>query len=304
MEACVLACTLSARGYKPVTLPDALRSAFESLHFRVTNPVPRRSWTRLMGWFSQLEHPIVRDVSIGLWSRLADLSLEEAAKTEFDSLHDCFIRQLKPGARPFDPDPSRLASPCDGIVGGCGAIRRGELVQAKGVHYTLDELLVNPQLAERFEGGCYVTLRLRASMYHRFHAPHDCHIRHVTYVAGDTWNTHPTALARVNKLYCQNERAILRLVLENTGHEIALVPVAAMLVASIRLHFLDVLLHLQHPGPNEFSVAASATKGDELGWFQHGSTILVFAPAGFALCAGMESGVQVRAGQPLFQLPA
>jgi phosphatidylserine decarboxylase len=82
-----------------------------------------------------------------------------------------------------------------------------------------------------------------------------------------------------------------------------LVPVAAILVASIRLHFLDVLLHLKHRGPNVIPCDASVRKGEELGWFQHGSTIIVFAPDGFALCDNVREGMIIRMGQPLMRLP-
>ena len=87
------------------------------------------------------------------------------------------------------------------------------------------------------------------------------------------------------------------------NHPIAIVPVAAILVASIRLHFLDVLLHLGRRGPNEMPCAATAAKGDELGWFEHGSTILVFAPRGFMLAAEVVSGRTIRMGQPLMRMP-
>ena len=84
----------------------------------------------------------------------------------------------------------------------------------------------------------------------------------------------------------------------------ALVPVAAILVASIRLHFLDVLLHLRWPGPNEFSCDHSVKKGEELGWFEHGSTIIVFVPKGFHLAPGIETGKVIRMGQALMRLPS
>lgn len=287
-----------------MTLIKALRAPLEELHFLVTNHIPRRATTQLIGWFSQIEQPLVRDVSLALWRRFADLQLEEAAKSEFRSVHDCFTRQLKPGARPINRDPSVLVSPCDGIVGSYGRIDGDRLFQAKGLSYSLDELLVDPELAALYRNGSYVTLRLTASMYHRFHAPHDCTLEHVTYVSGETWNTHPYTLARVDKLYVKNERAVLRTRLAATGHLITLVPVAAILVASIRLHALDVLLHLDHPGPNEWSCRVPATKGEELGWFQHGSTIIVFAPAGFRLWGGVGSGAHVRMGEPLLRLPA
>ena len=80
-------------------------------------------------------------------------------------------------------------------------------------------------------------------------------------------------------------------------------PVAAILVASIRLHFLDVLLNLKHRGPNVIACNADFRKGDELGWFEHGSTIIVFAPAGFTLFPGIEEGASIRMGQALMRVP-
>ena len=135
-----------------------------------------------------------------------------------------------------------------------------------------------------------MTLRLTSGMYHRFHAPHDCRVEQVTYISGDTWNVNPIALKRVERLFCKNERAVLRTTLAATGDSVTLVPVAAILVASIRLHFLDVLLNLKHRGPNVIACDASFRKGEEMGWFQHGSTIIVFAPDGFALCDNVREG--------------
>jgi len=275
----------------------------EALNFALTNRIPRRLLTRFMGWFSQIEQPLVRDVSLATWRLFTDLDLSDAKTQDFRSLHDCFIRELAPGARPIAADPALLVSPCDGIVGASGQVQGCQLFQAKGSSYRLQELLLDPQLAEQYRDGTYVTLRLTSAMYHRFHAPHDCTVEHVTYVAGDTWNTNPIALRRVPKLYCKNERAVLRTRLAGTGHTITLVPVAAILVASIRLHFLDVLLRLDHPGPNDFACSASATKGQELGYFQHGSTLVMFAPRGFRLCDAVQQGRYLRMGEALMELP-
>jgi phosphatidylserine decarboxylase len=275
----------------------------EDVNFLVTNRIPRQLLTRFMGWFSKLEQPLVRDLSIGAWRLIADLRLDEAKKERFASLHDCFIRELKPGARPVCADPGVLVSPCDAIVGACGKVDRIQLLQAKGFPYTLYDLLGDPALVEAYRDAAYATLRITSSMYHRFHAPHDCRVRQVRYFSGDTWNVNPIALKRVEKLFCKNERAMIRTRLEAGGHEVLLVPVAAVLVASIRLHFLDVLLHLRYRGPNVIESDARFAKGEEMGWFQHGSTILVFAPRGFALHEGVREGVTLRAGEPLMRLP-
>jgi phosphatidylserine decarboxylase len=276
----------------------------EDINFLLTNRIPRRLVTQFIGWFSRIEQPLVRDLSIGVWRFFSGLDLGEAKKTQFKSMHDCFTRELKPGARPIAADPALLVSPCDALVGACGAIAGTRLVQVKGFPYTLQELTGDPELADAHRNGCYVTLRLTSGMYHRFHAPHDCRVEQVTHIRGDTWNVNPIALKRIEKLFCKNERAVLRTRLVATGHVVTLVPVAAVLVAGIRLHFLDILLDLDHRGPKVIACDAALRKGEEMGWFQHGSTIILFAPEGFALCDNVCEGNEIRMGQPLMRCPA
>ena len=274
----------------------------EDLNFLLTNRVPRAALTRFMGWFSKIENPLVRDFSIGLWRLFSDLDLTEARKTHFKSLHDCFTRELKPGLRPAEPDPNIVASPSDGIVGAFGTIRDGELFQIKGAPYSLLDLVGDPALVDEHRNGRFITLRLTSSMYHRFHAPHDLHIDQVRLIHGDTWNVNPIALKRIEKLFCKNERAVIRTRLK-TGEALTLVPVAAILVASIRLHFLDLVLNGQTRGPLTYPCDVDVKKGDELGWFEHGSTIIILAPSQFEFAANVTEGGQIRAGQPLLRIP-
>ena len=277
----------------------------EDLNFLLTNRVPRIALTRFMGWFSQVRNPWLCRLSIATWRMFAELDLSDAKKQQFSSLHDCFIRELQPGARPVDANPGVLSSPSDAIVGACGALDGVTLIQAKGFPYTLPDLLGhNPVAAETYRDGCYATLRLTSSMYHRFHAPQDLTVHHVSYLSGDTWNVNPIALKRVQRLFCKNERAVIHTTLTGSGLPLALVPVAAILVASIRLHWLDTLLHVRYPGPHELPGEARFAKGQEMGWFQHGSTIIVFAPPGCTLAAGITLGTHIRMGQALMRLPA
>jgi len=255
-----------------------------------------------MGWFSRIEHPLIRDLSIGVWKLFdTDLNFGEARKAAFTSLHDCFIRQLLPGARPIDPSPDIVVSPCDAIVGACGRLAGTEAIQAKGFAYTLEDLLGGPRLVSEYRDGCYVTLRLTTGMYHRFHAPYDCSVDEVIYISGDTWNVNPAALTRIARLYCRNERAIVPLRLHGSGQSVILVPVAAILVASIHLEFLDVPLNLKYRGPNRIPCHASLRKGDEIGYFHHGSTIVVFGTRGLEACGTVRAGARIRMGEPLFR---
>jgi phosphatidylserine decarboxylase len=274
----------------------------ESINFLLTNRIPRRLATRFMGWFSGIEQPLIRDLSIKTWQLFAgSLDLHDAKATRFRSLHDCFIRELKDGARPVDAASDVIVSPCDGIVGASGRIRGTQLFQAKGFPYTLDDLLTDPRLIATYRDGHYVTLRLTSTMYHRFHAPCDSDLDEVIYISGDTWNVNPIALRRVERLFCKNERAVLHTRVSDSIEPLALVPIAAILVASIHLNFVDVPLTLTYKGPNRIPCRASFRKGDEMGHFRHGSTIIVFGTPGLELSECVAENAVIRMGQPLFR---
>jgi phosphatidylserine decarboxylase len=272
----------------------------EDLNFLITNRIPRHLATRFFGWFSRIENPLVCALSIGAWRLFADLHLEEAEKARFTSLHDCFTRALKPGARTVDPAPGALVSPCDGIVGACGAIEGVQVIQAKGFPYTLGDLLGDRQWVDRYRDGTYATIRITSSMYHRFHAPEAGTVRRVNYISGDTWNVNPIALKRVERLFCKNERAAIELILAG-GERVTLVAVAAILVAGVRLHFADTLLNLRYRGPNAIPCDARLARGEEMGWFEHGSTIIVLAPRAFRLCEDIGEGRRVQVGEALMR---
>lgn len=280
----------------------------EDLNFLLTNRVPRIALTRFMGWFSRIRQPLVRSASMAVWKAFTDLDLSDAKQPTFDSLHDCFTRELREGARPIDPDPKALVSPCDAIVGAVGPIGDGgQVFQAKGFPYTLRELIGDSPRAQEamtaLRGGSYITLRLTSAMYHRFHAPDALALEHVTHFSGDTWNVNPIALARVEKLFCRNERAALYTRLAD-GTPLLLVPVAAILVASLRLRALPLPLNTRYRGPDELPCGARYHRGEEMGHFEHGSTILVFAPPGVSLAPGVQSGQRIRMGQALLRRDA
>ena len=275
----------------------------DELNFLLTNALPRRLATRAVGWFSKVEHPLVCAASLRVWRFFSDLDLSEAADTRFRSMHHCFTRRLKPDARPVCEDPAILTSPCDGIVGAMGQVVNGQILQVKGLPYRLAELLDDAAAAEGLRDGCYVTLRLTAGMYHRFHAPAGCRVDRVTHIFGDAWNVNPATLRRVRRLFCRNERAVIQTTLPGSGYQLTLVAVAAILVAGIKLTFLDMPVGRERRVRRSYACAATFQKGEEMGWFEHGSTILVFAPAGFCLYEGLGDGLPIRMGEPLLRCP-
>lgn len=275
----------------------------ERLNFVLTNRIPRRALTRFMGWFSKIEQPLIRDGSLALFRLFCGPDLAEAKKPSFRSLHDCFVRELRDGARPIDPRANVLVSPCDGIVGATGPVRDNMLLQVKGAPYPLHELVRDPALAAHYRHGTYVTLRLTAGMYHRFHAPYAGRVEWVMHIPGDAWNVNPAALKRIDRVYCRNERAVLGLRLDCDARPLTLVAVAAVLVAGIRLRFLELPLQRDSDRPTVVPCTARFEKGDELGWFEHGSTILVLAPPGYRLCGNLADGGSIRMGHPLLSCP-
>jgi phosphatidylserine decarboxylase len=277
-------------------------AAQEDLNFLLTNRIPRHAATRFMGWFSKLENPAVRTASIALWRLFCDVDLTDAAEKRFASLHAAFIRPLRAGARTVDRDPAVVASPSDGIVGAHGRIQDGQVFQVKGFPYAIADLLGSVADAEEWRDGWFVTLRLTAGMYHRFHAPHDLTVDQVRYISGDTWNVNPIALKRVEQLFCKNERAPITAWLAG-GRRIALVPVAAILVASIRLPWLDAKRNVRAAGEGVRPSATTFAKGEEMGWFEHGSTIVVLAPGDCPPVPDLVEGQPVRMGQPLLRCP-
>lgn len=282
----------------------------EQVNFLLTNRIPRRLLTRLMGWYSSIESPTLTRWSIAVWKLFADdLDFGDAAQHEFRSLQECFTRGLKDGARTIDARSAVAVSPCDGIVGACGTVDGTRVFQAKGFPYDIADLIPDAVLRARYQHGTYVTLRLTPSMYHRFHAPVDCRVEGITYISGDTWNVNPIALRRIERLFCRNERAVVELDLDvgrsgagdvdAHGRSITLVPVAAILVASMKFHCLPEPLDLRYRGPRRIECAARYSRGEEMGYFQQGSTIIVFATARYRLADGVSTGARVRMGQAL-----
>lgn len=292
----------AARNAPAAPMPLDQRTFGERLNFLLTNRIPRRAATRFMGWFSRIRNPLLARVSIAAWQLFVDdLRLHESSQQRFESLQDCFTRTLCPGARNIDPDPEVLVSPCDAVIGEFGHVRRQHVIQAKGFPYALPELLANDALAGDLEGACFVTLRLKSSMYHHFHAPCGGRLQDVTYVSGDTWNVNPPALKSIERLYCRNERAVVRMEPDHSTQPVVLVAIAAILVASLRLVGVDAPLDLRYRGPNRIGLARRVGKGDRLGHFEHGSTIVLFAGGDLGFDERVCTGQVVRLGEPLLR---
>ncbi len=272
----------------------------ETLNFWLTNRIPRVLLTRFIGWYSVRESEKLTRLSIAVWRLFSDLDLSESPVVKYRSLREVFTRPLLPGRRPIDPSMSSWCSPSDAILGAHGQVHAGIVFQAKGAPYALGELLGRNTPVASLEGWSFVTLRLTSAMYHRFHAPVNMRIHRVDYISGDVFNVNPAALKRIPSLFCRNERAVVHCI-SDSGHPFMIIAVAAVLVASIQLHCIPHRLSLALPGNCSFNCDFVADKGEELGWFEQGSTLIMLYPGGLRLGDGFSEDQRVQMGQSLLR---
>lgn len=232
-----------------------------------------------------------------------DASQAELPITEYASLNDFFVRKLKPGARTFPNSNSQAGSPVDGVVGQCGDISAGTLMQAKGRWYTAAALLDDKDEARRYEHGSFMTLYLSPRHYHRIHAPVAGTISKARHIPGKLLPVNAAAVAHVQDLFAINERLICYI----DGHlgRVAVVAVGAYNVGRISAAF-DAQWSPKAWVTNR-KAATAETKtyappvlvetGDEIMAFHLGSTVVLLFEDKRVALAGLRSGEEVVLGQ-------
>lgn len=214
---------------------------------------------------------------IGSFSRLYPVRLDECRTPDggFDCFDAFFTRALKPGVREFPEDPHALASPCDGTISQIGAVDQGRIIQAKGRDFTVDELLGGPEWAAHFSAGKFATIYLAPHDYHRVHMPLDGRLVADVRIPGKLFSVSASTSRAIDRLYARNER--MAALFETEYGPVAVVMVAAMLVAGISTSWDPD----DHPRPGKairkrsFDPPVSLGRGDELGRFHWGSTVIV-----------------------------
>jgi phosphatidylserine decarboxylase len=208
----------------------------------------------------------------------ADCSEAEKPLAEYASLLDFFTRKLKPGLRPQAPPvPGGINSPVDGALIVSGRIEDGTLIQAKGLPYSLAELLDGDPLAERFAGGAFATLYLSPRDYHRIHVPCEGLCRSVARIEGELWPVNAASTAHTPKLYVRNRRSYW--IGEGTGSDQGLW-IGAVLVAAT--HVGGAVIDSRWLGGRDLPPRGRlpvdglpARPGDDLGVFELGSTVVL-----------------------------
>jgi phosphatidylserine decarboxylase len=226
----------------------------------------------------------------------ADLGEAELPLGSYPSLGELFARRLRSGVRTIDPSPDALIAPCDGVVASCGDADGAVLVQAKGHHYTIDELVVDAARAKGLHGGTYTTIYLSPRDYHRVHTPIDARLVGYDYVPGALWPVNPKIAARRDKLFTRNERVVIWL--QARAGLCALVMIAASGVGNIELAHAEMFRAKER---RRVELDENVTRGDELGAFHLGSTVVLVLPPG-AAHGECGEGQVVRFGERIGEL--
>jgi len=261
---------------------------------------PTDLYSTVVGWGARQRVPRrLRAPLYGAFARAVSARLDEAGAPlpEYRSFGDFFARTLKPGARPVDA--AAIVAPCDGVIAAAGPVVDGMLVQAKGIDYSLAELLTVPSLAAALAGGEFATVYLSPKDYHRVHAPCDGEVVAYHYVPGQRWPVSPRFSRTVDRLLAINERVVIEL--RTAWGPVAVVMVAATAVGNVWLTHLgdDTRVWRGAREPRHVAMSARVKAGDELGAFLLGSTVVQVTPPAAPRLAAVAENAVVRCGQAL-----
>ncbi len=268
--------------------------------------LPRTAISRMAGRLASLRLPRrLQAAELRLFARLAGVDLDELDRPleSFGSLQELFTRPLPPGARVIDPAADSLVAPCDGRWGASGVVEGGALCQVKGRTYTAASLLGDATRAADFENGCYATFYLAPHNYHRFHTPCDLELDAADHIPGSLWPVNDAGLRGVENLFARNERiaAYARV----PGGTLCMVAVGAVMVGKVRLTFDDLTTNLADVATvrrRTYSPPVPVGKGEEWGWFEFGSTIVLLATPATLSLDQQEPGTPLRLGERIGRL--
>ena len=268
--------------------------------------MPQLYLTQFAGWFAQQKWGVVTHFVIKAFAKKYNVDMSEAKKenfSDYESFNQFFIRELKDDARKINENPTALCLPADGRVSQIGHIDDERLLQAKGHFFSLSDLLAgDEELVHTFKNGEFATIYLSPRDYHRVHMPCDATLRKMIYVPGDLFSVNPFLAEHVPNLFARNERIIC--VFDTAFGPMVQILVGATITASMSTVWAGVI---NPPRTGEVKVwtyqgdnAIKLTKGQEMGAFQLGSTVINLFPANsVTLAEHLEVDVPVRMGEIL-----
>jgi len=254
----------------------------ESLFILFQHIVPQHLLSRLVGTIADSKTPWVKNLFIRWFAKKYQINMSEAREeipSNYPSFNAFFTRELKADARPIDQTELSIVSPADGAISQLGDIEHGRIFQAKGRGYGLSTLLGGDQIrAEQFINGSFATIYLSPRDYHRVHMPVTGTLTHTTYIPGDLFSVNQTTAEGVDQLFARNERLVAYF--DTEYGPMAMVLVGAMIVAGIETVWsgqeaprLKKPIHT--PFNNQCSSPITLEKGEEMGRFKLGSTVIL-----------------------------
>jgi phosphatidylserine decarboxylase len=265
---------------------------------------PQHLLSRIVGWFADCEIESIKNFLIKHFINYFDVNMAEAAETDYtkyQSFNKFFTRALVDGVRPL-AEGHNIISPADGAISQLGHIQEGRILQAKGQHYSALELLGgNKALADHFTNGIFTTIYLSPRDYHRVHAPLSGTLCDMIYVPGDLFSVNTTTACHVPRLFARNERLIT--VFDTEVGKVAVILVGAMIVAGIETVWTGQIapptknvITLFEKNPRETHLQ----KGDELGRFKLGSTVvMLFQKGKVCLNDNLAASTPIQMGETL-----
>ncbi len=267
--------------------------------------LPRHWLTSVTYRFARIRNVRIKDFLIRRFVQHYAVDTEEIRLKlpgEFPTFNDFFVRELKAGARAIDEDSSSIISPVDGTVSIAGTLRADSILQAKGLDYSLDDLLATDlEESASYINGRFATIYLAPYNYHRVHAPLDGELVAARYVPGDLFSVNEATVSKVNGLFRRNERLVMHF---RTGHGSAvLIFVGALNVGSISTPWSGEIRPRENGTVDAIDISGHDTfvrKGDLLGWFNMGSTVILLLPDGVCeLNDDLDSGDTLRMGESI-----
>lgn len=292
---------------KAYSTPSYWQRVKIALHYLL----PHLPITRAAGWLAERRWGSVTHFIIKAFAKQYQVNLAEAEKSspsDYATFNEFFIRPLKAGARPIEAEPDYLCLPADGRVSEAGQIDANRLIQAKGHFFTLETLLAeDTEMAAKFQDGDFITTYLSPSDYHRVHMPCDATLRKMVYVPGELFSVNPFLAEHVPNLFARNERLICEF--ETEFGPMVQILVGATVTASMSTVWAGVV---NPPRPDEVveyhyntegEGVIRLSKGEEMGAFRLGSTVINLFPKGaVVLEPHLQAGEKTRMGEKLGRL--
>jgi phosphatidylserine decarboxylase len=261
-------------------MPEPLEKLLAALQ----DVLPQRTLTALVYRFMRLRTPWLKNAQIRTVGRLAGVDFSEARSddpADYATFNAFFTRELRDGARPLDPDPASLLSPCDGRISEWGRLQDGRILQAKGHDYSIGALLADDPVCHALRGGTFWTIYLSPKDYHRVHMPLAGELKRMIYVPGRLYSVAPYTVRQVPGLFAVNERVVS--VFDGPHGPFVQVLVGAMLVASMETVWAGEVTPARERVVKRSTYAPGEVKldrGEEMGRFNMGSTVILLLPPG------------------------